>query len=416
MKSLKASITLIKINYLLILLILIVSSCSSYINYIENLTMPEIVYKQPKAKKTFCEKNPTHNIVHSSSFTIDDLNKVFKSNPRLSFEEKAMLLTFYQFHARPEATDWTSRTQVHVKINEKEYHHDFGPPHKFPLFDALKTLEKEKIFTKKLDFFLKLSNQLLPRKIAIQENFQVFLDENKESYSEDKRILESYFKLGKPLQKGETFYRHNLKLLKGYESTLPITQEYSLGKNFTCSFDANLYKKGIFLINNKKDYENYFGLLDNSGNYIFFITKKIKANTNSYIGQEFNGTTSPSISPFCVSKDRKKEMILMSLNSRDPGQLLYHLYNYNIQEIDNISEITNFINFPRHQFLTNPSRLLYESSKGSEEQLRYFLSLDFPVYHVENLGAIFGIWNISNQNNTFISDERMDVNQSCLLK
>ncbi|MCO4795058.1 MAG: hypothetical protein KC493_15180, partial [Bacteriovoracaceae bacterium] len=70
---------------------------------------------------------------------------------------------------------------------------------------------------------------------------------------------------------------------------------------------------------------------------------------------------------------------------------------------------------PRHLFLQNPNRLLYESEKGSKDQLANFLKLDFPIYHKQNLGLVYGHALVKNKN-SFILDHRGRGAQNCHLK
>jgi len=384
--------------------------------YLETTTKPKLRFELPASKPSICKRSDKDNIIHSSLFTINDFNRLFKKYNNFTFIEKALLLTFYQFQARPDSTDWGSRTQLHIRSGDKVFNYDFGANYKFPLYRALLKLKEDKLIPKNLSHYIHIANKYLPKKILIQNQLNQYLEEHKQTFLKNQEIVDKFFKLDKPLQKGETYLRSNIRLPRAKVKEDISFQTFTLDKNFTCSFDANLYKKGIFLINNKREYENYFGLFDKDGDYIFIITKKVESVNKLYDTQTFAGMPSPALSPYCVFQDKEKRLSLMALNSRDPGQLLYHLYNYKIQEVNNKTEVLNYFNFPRHQFLTNPSRLLYESNKGSEEQLRYFLSLDFPVYHAEKLGAVFGLWQDSNNRTSFIGDQRVDVFQTCLEK
>lgn len=397
-------------------------NCSRYVNYLEKKDSKDYQIVLPKEENKVCENIDQDNIVHDSPFTLQEFATLLKIVDKFNFNiaEKGILLTAHQILTRPDATDWSSRTQIHVRIGNKQYHQEYGSFTSLPLYEALKQLEKHSFFNKSLSYYINLANRSLPYKLTMQEGLNRYFESKVQSVSLNNRLKEKYLKLGKPLQKGESFkkskiYLPNINLkkrtkTKSKEVNPPL---FSLSKGFNCSFDAKLYQKGIFLISNKPYQENSFGIIGPNGDYFFMITKKEKTNEPAYKGQEIFGQAPSSISPFCHYKNDGQEFTLMGFNSRDPGQLLYHLYNYQITEAKDPNELLNYIRFPRHQFLTSPSRLLYESHRGSDEQLRYFLSLDFPVYHAEALGTVYTLFTKA-QKTTFIGDNRYRTFQSCL--
>lgn len=314
--------------------------------------------------------------------------------------------------ARPDATDWSARVQIHVREGKKEYHRDFGNFVDLPLYAALHDLNKGGFLKYSPSSYIARLQKRLPKRVTMQEGFHKFL----KTFPQGAESQSIYFKLNNPLQKGETFKRPEIAIPQNQTpKQLKKVGLFNIDpeNKFQCSFDGQLYKKGIFLISKSPIQENSFGLVEPNGDYFYAITKKTVDSKIHYKKQIIPGGAPSSLSPFCLHKNDKRELLLLGLNSRDPGQLLYHLYNYKVHETQSPQETINYLNFPRHQFLTGPSRLLYESEKGSEEQLRYFLSLDFPVYHIDNLGLVHAIWTEDNKT-TFISDQREEVHQSCI--
>lgn len=118
---------------------------------------------------------------------------------------------------------------------------------------------------------------------------------------------------------------------------------------------------------------------------------------------------------FCFLSGENIQISIVSTFGRDPAQHLFHIMNYDVLESESLHEVREYINFPRHLFLQNPSRLLYESEKGSPEQLASFLTLDFPLYHKQQLGLVFGHAKL-NQKTSFILDHRGNGALNCQKK
>lgn len=396
----------------LIILPLLLNGCSKYVDYLESNQQSNIELKEERQLPSFCPLSNTKNLIHNSRFTFQEFPNRLIDSKKFNTFEKGILLTLFQFHARPDSTDWSSRIQIHAKHGKKTFSNDFGPFNEFPLLSSFETLKRKGFINKSLKSLVKYSNTKFPRKITIQKEFNKFL----KTLGGQPKELKGLYKLGKPLQVGETYRRENLRIPKrNYKETKNLSQWFLVDdkvSNFNCSFDTGLYKKGIFLITKEEGAENIFGFVDKKGNYFFAVTKKTKSEKKSYKSQLIKGIASKSISPFCEYNKEDKSLILIGLSSRDPGQLLFHLFNYGVYEAQTPSEVHNYLRYPRHQFLTNPSRLLYESKKGTDKQLRYFLSLDFPIYHTENLGAVHAIW--KKEDTLFISDQRTDIKQSCI--
>jgi hypothetical protein len=409
--KLKGSITLIK--FLLPLFLLF--SCSHYINYIEKKQELELV--KTKQAPLWCKSTPKINIIHDDLNTLEEVNKILPSYD-IPITDLGILLSLYQTIVRPDATDWNSRVQLHYKMGKEEFHMDFGPQYKLPFFNALLSLEKKGGTKFTLNYWRRYLNSSLPKRIKLQKKLNEFISLNEAEFLALKSINKRFFRLNKPLQPNETFYRPSILFPKRPQYSQPQPYSYPIEKkeeNFQCSFDSGLYQKGIFLISHNKDSENSFGVIKDNGDYFYAVTKKIyKGFKDSNRQSLFPGQTAQSLNPYCTFKTDLGSVLLMSYNSRDSGQLLYHLYNYGVKEAKSPQDLYSFISYPRHQFLLRPGRLLYESERGNKGQLRYFLSLDFPVYHVKNLGTILGLWSEKKQT-TFISDPRVKTNQSCLL-
>lgn len=394
---------------------ILLSGCSRYVLYLQNSNSTKLELKKEEGKNQYCKSVDNLNIYHNSDYSISEFKKILAKTKGLNFREKVILYIIYQIQVRNDATDWVSRTQLHFKFNDTMVSQDFQSGD-FPLISALMKISNRKELKK----LIKRSNYLFPKKLKVQQNLNFYLENNKSIFKSNKRLKEKFFRIEKPLQKGESFTRDNLSLPKLLNITNPKgyifplkTQDREVG---FCNFDSALYDNGIFLIDGIDYQENIFGLFDQESYFLMVTKKQIKNDLKqSKKSHYFQGVPSNSLSPFCVYSNNNNKLITVGFNSRDPGQVLYQLFNYKIYDAKTPAELAQYLNFPRHQFLTKPSRLLFESKKGTAKQLDYFLSFNFPVYHIENLGGVNAILERDGKVN-FIDDNRVESVQSCQLK
>lgn len=388
--------------------------CSRYIQYIEKQQRPEITLLEAKDKSPWCEKSPPVNVIHDDPLTIKEFPQYIK-NQNKSIADLGLLFTLYQMLARPDSTDWYSRVQIHVKQGDRHFSRDYSSQHTYPLYSAFRDLKQKKYLTQPISRTIAEANRLFPRKIKVQKELSLYLSRHKDGLKKIPSIKNKFFRLEKPLQYNETYFRDNIELPKDRKAKDTPHHLFSLGENFSCNFDSGLYQKGIFLLSDNPQRENVFGLIKSNGDYILILTKKRPENLKRKKYQILPGATSTALNPYCLMRKENQNVVLMGLKSRDSGQLLYHLFNYGVSESENAEDVYEYIKYPRHQFLLKPARLLYESKRGSDKKLRYFLNLDFPVYHADELGLIIGAWS-DKKETTFLPDPRTNMNQSCQKK
>jgi hypothetical protein len=240
---------------------------------------------------------------------------------------------------------------------------------------------------------------------------------NKKKLLKHKRFRH-LFKLKNPLRVGETYvlketYFKHKSLSKSnikpplFHLNLSKKEEYKL----QCNFDPGLYQNEIYILRKEKDIYNTFALNDSDGN--FFIGHTITKNGL----QDSIKNQSHHPAPICQYQDNQKDITLLAFNSKDPAQIMYHLINYDIFTANSSKEVIEYLNFPRHEILNNPNRIIFESKRSSTKQLEYFLSLNFPVYHSPSLGEIWSFFKKKEKKyHQYISDNRSPAAQSCLKK
>lgn len=291
-----------------------------------------------------------------------------------------------------------------------------------------------KIDNKKQDLikFSQILDQYASHTFPVSLEFEQFLSKNKKDISKD-ITLSSYFLKGDDvLTKHENFYIENFSsILKKitlenklsddiYDNNKQPLEEFKIPGNET-DFKCNIN------ISNENEYSeqfisefsgtHYFGLKEDEN---FFI-----AVSSSYFPRPIkNLSTAPFIEslptptplPLCNLINKNLNLLLFSVSGRNPTQHIRHIINYNIQSSNSFLELFEILNFPRHLFLPNPDRILYESSRGRKSQVDYFLSMNFPIYHVESLGNLIGhvkFFGSKNENSSLIVDNRSYQTLKC---
>ena len=396
------------------------SSCTNLINlYDDNEVNKKELNVKTYDDKLTCNSLTQLNIIHNSNYTINEFKIIssrLKNKYNFSFVEISLAYIIYQSIIRPDATSPYARSQYLIAAKDKKNYYDLNYLNKESFEHSLIRISSDyKVRNiKKLIRQLKLS---LPVKLTVQKNLHQYLTKNKKELLRSKRF-EHLFKLKNPLRVGETFTSKKInfkesRVSKSYikppSFKLNIAAKGSY--NLQCNFDPGLYQNDIYILRKQEDIYNTFALNDSNGNYFVAHT----TSKNDIQKSINNQTRYPA--PICQYQDKRKDITLLAFNSKDPAQIMYHLINYDIFTAANSKELIEYLNFPRHEILNNPNRIIFESKRSSQKQLAYFLSLNFPVYHSPSLGEIWSFFKKKNKPYyQYISDNRSPAAQSCLKK
>jgi hypothetical protein len=402
----------------LLLVLFLFNSCSPIIQYFDN--DDKIKLKEKKLPKLYCPVISDLNITHQSSIAVDDflkISKTLKNKYHYNFVEMVMSYLVYQSIVRPDSSHLNSRLQVFITNPKKDAYYDLNQIGATSYRDILTILAKD-FTTRPVKRLLAELKRVFPTRFKVQEQLQYFLAENKAQLKNNDQMRD-FFKLARPLQKGETFPRraHHFNFNKKRVKLSPAPLfNMKIAKNnsykLSCNFDSGLYQNGLFIVRKKQYYTNSFALNDEDGHS--FIAFSSRSKKEALSSKQSTSLATPA--PFCFYQDNSKKITLMSFDSKDPGQILYHLINYDIFNTSNPAEVMQYLSFPRHEILSKPSRLLFESKLSSKEQLNYFLSRSIPIYHAESLGQVWTLFRKLNQDkhSTFITDTRKRQVQSCM--
>ena len=425
-----------------LVLLLSLTSCAFLTKKFESLTEK----KKDKTttisnKKNYSPTNSKSQFISEDEFSLKfykSLNPAIYENKNISFIEKSVMLSLLEMSRRPDEASPYSRLQVYVKLNGKNYYYDFRPKNleddtKMPFLKGLDFLTQKFIPNKSLLSIATNLDAVIPTGIGVSLEFENFLKENIKDLSKNEVLTASFFKGDEIITKYETFNRASYKntveqYLKGFSKN----SDYEFEKN---ALTANKSKKENFEVNCNYDLSKETTLRDEimsadqkKSHYIahsegenFFL-----AVTSTTLFRPFK--TSPKMSyfmkarpaafplPICEFKGKNQEIVLFSSEGRNPVQHLQHLEAYEIDQVDSAFALNELLGFSRHLFLSNPDRILYESKRGRKAQLDFFLEMNFPIYHVENLGNIFGHAKFKNekvQESVLYSDDRSSAHLWC---
>jgi len=410
-----------------ILLILDLVSCTRFLKTFENYQDIDELYKKEKDKKSRLQKNSKKcsissdlEVVTNDQAQSDSLHHFLEQQKnKFSFIEKAVILSLFQLHYRPDLTNPQSRSQFIFYYNNQRYFFDFpnqniyrdnpypylaglqeiltqfkSSKNIFQIYDEFKLLYQAPIFIdKELSEFINQEYQ----KLTLDDELSSYYTRSDEALKKDEKMPD--FHLFKNFRLDPNFNSVKDKIFKQQailsKSEYKLTQYKSSKKQIIeCNVDLNEYDQSHFFITNLIKKSNLFMLRENN----FFFAG---ISTHDEFLVPFNHTIakSPFIKikaesqpiPICFITDpkTKSQYWLIASHSRDPGQHLHNIVNYQKGEFTP-KELKKIIEFSRHLFLLNPLRLSFEAKRARPAQTRELLNLNIPVYNAEKIGKVWG--------------------------
>lgn len=428
---------MMKINFFIILLLL--ASCSqNTIDWLtaEKNTFPNLnSYDLINKNNIACTENNLRLLI-SLDDSKNNFDKILTNTIFYYYSniEKALALSLIELIRRPDLNSPQSSFQVYFGDTKNLHYYSFSNknPDGLPVIYGIDYLLKKYSKNKNLKTFVQEIEKIIPENLYVDRGLENFILENKKNIQLSPILSTIFLRGDEPLTRFETFKRANLnELIKLYlqDNKYNSPDNYNLKLN---QFDyeqnqANVSTKCNFNVLSDQepvntdiainDKINYIGIANKQEAYIstFFSLKKSQLELINKL--LFFKTTTPIIElPVCQISNPSNQlnMILSSIDGRSKNQHLKHLIEYEIFNATDDKQLHDILNFPRHLFLTSPDRILYESKKGRESQLNFFLSMNFPIYHVEKLGNVIGISKMQNKlEYNFVQDIRNNNKTIC---
>jgi len=267
----------------------------------------------------------------------------------------------------------------------------------------------------------------------ISLELESFLQNNKDELLKVEQFNNTFFKGDEVLTKHEYFKRTSIKkLIASYysekihaenlyetsgDALLDLTPK-GANLELKCNVDINkdnpTREKEFFSEQNKY---HYFAIKEGDNIFIAVSSAIIQKPFRNIDNTNFL-RTKPGLTPLpvCQFKNNLQDITLFSMGNRNPAQHLKHFISYEIERANSFQSLEELMNFPRHLFLNDPDRILYESKRGRKSQLNLFLTMNFPIYHVDTLGEIFGVAAFNNnkqEERSLVVDERSQARIWC---
>lgn len=416
-----------------LLLSLQLSSCSSLIGLFDD--EPEYELIKSKAAQHYCVEKKSINFAHQSEDKVrlfENIHQKLNKKYKLNFIETSVLWSLFHLAHSPHNTSPSARFQIIMGDGKTNTIYDFNktdPRLKLEntYLQGLHQILKVKKNKRSLNFLLDIAQNSFPSNLEVNSELAEFISSFQDQLLQNPTTKRNFFKANNPLQPGETFKRVNFNQFKDlkFSKTKKIPEaprflletgpEINNGSEIECNMDLNLYNSSIYLLNRNTLSNNVFSVYSKSGTYFIGITSFTPDWEKSRKGINIQSKKINKPEAICIiNKEELKSTIVASLNGRDPGQHIFHLLQYGLTSSQSDQDYFEFIRYPRHQFLLNPPRLVYESSRGSKKQLQSILKMNFPVYNAQSLAEVW----IMNQNPmpSLITDNRNPTYQSCHLK
>lgn len=344
---------------------------------------------------------------------------------KLSPIEQAILWSLFQFNIRPDSSSAQSYLQVMIKSRETVDYWSFSQanPEEKNLHSYLYGLKHLLDYYGSKMMVLDLAvllEQNLPRQIPIGKEFAQFLSQHQKTLITKPVFEKAFFKAQMPLSQDETLPRLPYReLILGMQNSLKNSSKYVVQDHLfseqqepkiRCSFDLNIYSNDIFLIEKESlDLNNSFAF-STGEEFSFMAVSSQKVIFEPYKKSFLlQGTTEVRPASFC---HYDKNLMLLSDNGRDPGQILHYYFQSGIHNSTKMSELDDFIRSARKMRLYNPDRILFESQRADQAMVDALNSQELPVYHAANFGHVW-MWNHGLEGSGFLSDPRREGHHLC---
>lgn len=392
-------------------------------------------------KRNFCPANSKFQYISEDEYTskfYNQLHPTLFENKNISFAKKAVMFSLLEMSRRPDRASPFARFQFYLKLNGKNYYYDFRPKNisddqKMPFMKGLETITQKFIPGQTLSQISTEMDSIIPKGMVVSQEFENFLKDNRADMAKSEELTSRFFKGDEVITRYETFdrisyralsdlYLKNYSKSEGYEfDKNPLNLNKSTKEHFEANCNYNLNKEMSLrdaIVTTDQKISHTIGLSEGNDFFLAVASTELMRPFTAIakLGYFMKAKMPASALPICEFKGANQDIVLFSSNGRNPVQHLQHLVAYDIDQIDSPLMLNELLNFSRHLFLSNPDRILYESKRGRKAQLDFFLAMNFPIYHVDALGNLFGHASFKNdkrQENILYSDDRSSARLWC---
>jgi hypothetical protein len=404
------------------LLLFLISSCSLLVKKIdEPLITEDKALKKKDVSHSYCpvDKKFEHLLVGTSESSQKTYLDFIAKNKSLDFLDHFAIWSLLQFSTRPDQSSPTSRLQVMFSEKGKNYYFDFFSEEskdQYPYLYGLQWILKKFNRSTTLEQYARIIDSSLADQLKIGKDLSNFLSKSKDEIKANDLLAPIFFRGAEVLREEETVptlkYAAVIQEFRKVEKLQKIVINTSLtkfvtesGQSGSCNYDFNLYNNSIFLIDKVIPVANLFGLSFKSSAFMSSSSQKLDKMESLKGFPIFKGESKIRSSAVCVIENKNHKLWTFSNQSRDPGQHLFHLIRYGLPRSQSVQEVDRLIRHSRHLFLSDPTRLIIESSRSKKAQIENLLKLNLPIYNSDRLGNIWAFTQTPDYSR-FVIDER----------
>ena len=408
---------------IIIVLIFILTACSSFIKRID-LQQNNFV-TIPQTNKNFCSNKTNFLLMNSEELSQKEFEKTIKGKD-FSPVEKFVLWSLVQMIIRPDVNSPESQFEIFVNGPKSNRYFRFTlEQYQYPMVEGLSLILNAYSAKRNLRELIRYIETNYPQLVNVDSELEIFIEQNKETIKAINELKEVFVRADETLKNGEKFNRLSIEKLSNFIpkneahiTSLPLLNHESSRIPLSCNFSMQSYDDSLYSVQEKVNPNYTYGIM--TDDFTFVAATSLSYKKISLIPGTIWFSADKTIKKArfdiaaCSYEDQNnnKQIILISTASRDPGQHLYYLFQYDMDKIKGARELEGLLKFARHLFLTDPLRLIYESHRGTEKQLTELLKLNIPIYNANGLGHITGFIKTKDDKN-FVLDNRHKAFLSC---
>jgi len=332
--------------------------------------------------------------------------KFLAAHPTLTFIERAVLWALLQMNVRPDLASPAATLQIVIALpGQAPHYYDFAPGPQAPYLAALKYLLQHYRHQHTLSSLAALLDRSFKEPLLIDAEFSLFLQQHQAAVASP--LGHKYFFKGdQVLRPGEGLPRLAFyDLVATYKQDRAATEQRKLypinGRpHLRCNQDLSLDQHKKYQIAAEIVPYHFFQYTDEAG-HTFLAASSLRprlVGPHFKLGPQFTFAGSAPAAPaaFCLWDQGSYHLQMLAAHDRDPAQHLLHLIALQ-PSIMRPKDLAMLNQLGRYLFLHPPARLLVESTRMSEEQIEHFFALNFPLYHVRQMGNLWFTWQGAKQ-------------------
>ena len=399
-------------------------SCATVLSKLDETDeIPREESQSLSSEHTSCQQPAARSpqLVGSNPAAQQSFNDFLRSNAalELDFREKVVLWSLLQVNIRPDLASPTARFQFMSREKGQTQYLDFVTPeseaHAYPFFEGLSHLLKGHPRHRPLAWYARLLDEKFSHEVVAEKMLEQRLRQMSLTIAGNEELRRHFFRGDEVLRESERLSRVRFERLVNewgknrrpspFNDSL-FTYRRTPKLDVRCNYDFTLYDNSIFLIDKDENLGHLFGLTQGDDAFLAVAAQKTTQAQALFSEPVFAGSARVRSSAFCRLKVEEKEVWVVSNQSRDPGQHVYHLFRYGLSQASKPQDITRLLRHARHMFLSDPLRLVIESARGREEQVQELLKLNVPIYNAHSIGNIWAWARFAPGDGRFFIDDR----------